>query len=184
MSGIGPKFPTASGGWLVISTVAAMRRFPTGMRVYIAAVLSIGLASTMAGCGSANDKAAVRTAVEEYLDNLGEQNYSAACGFLTQQAQGTDCATRLAKVYADLSSALREDMDDISVNDVSLKGSSATVRDSQIRVEHQRKVTTTKNKKKTTKTTKSYTTLSDVTPGDGFAITKVGSAWKISTGQR
>lgn len=155
-----------------------MRRHPLrtlGIGAALATVL------VLPACGGNSDESKVREAVAEYLDSVGEQDYQDACGFLHADAKsklGGDCAAALQQRYGTLTAEVRDDLDEIDVDDVQLKGSSATVANAEIRVATKSK---TKRKGKT-KTKTSYHTAPDVTGGAGFALKKAGSDWRITTG--
>lgn len=150
----------------------------SGRRVLVAGMVA---AAALLPTGCAGEEAGVRVAVEEYLDEVGDQKYSAACGYLTdglRKKLGGDCAQALGKRYEKLTASQREDLDDVSVDSVDVSGNSAKVRDGEIRIEHEK--TTRKNGKK--KKSYSYSSAPDLTPADGFSLTKSGDAWKISDG--
>jgi hypothetical protein len=140
----------------------------------------------LVGCGS-SDSDQAGTAVEDFLDAVGEQDYATACGFLADSVKGSNCQQKLRQAYSQLTSGTRSDLDDIDVSSATVKGITATVADSAIRVADKTTKTTrtrsggkTRTKKKT-KTT--YHALSqDVTSGSGFTLTKVGKNWRISAG--
>lgn len=147
-------------------------------RVVVAGLVAV-VALLPAGCG--DDKADAREAVEEYLDEVGEQQYGAACGYLTdglRKKLGGDCSRTLATRYERLTATQRDDLDDVSVDSVDVSGNSAKVRDGEVRIEHE---TTTRRKGKKKKST-TYTTAPDLTRGDGYTLVKVGDSWKIDDG--
>lgn len=149
-----------------------------GGRVLVAGMVTAAALLT-AGCGG--DKDGAREAVEEYLDEVGEQKYGAACGYLTdglRKKLGGDCGRALSSRYQRLTASQREDLDDVSVDEVNMSGSSAKVRDGEIRIEHE---TTSRRKGKKKKST-TYTAAPDLTSGDGYTLVKVGDAWKIDAG--
>jgi hypothetical protein len=136
-------------------------------------------------CSGNPDEAAVRTAVTDYLDEVGEANYTAACGFLHAEAKaklGADCAAALQQKYAQLPSDVREDFDEINVDDVTIKGSTATVAAEDVRVEIKSKSKSYRKGKIKSKTKTSYVTAPDVTNGAGFTLKKDGKNWKIAAG--
>lgn len=153
------------------------------MRLGTLGIGAVALATLLAlpACGGNSDEGKVRTAVADYLDEVGEQDYKAACDYLHADAKtklGGDCADKLQQRYSSLPAEIREDLDDIDVDDVELKGSAATVRNDEIRVE-----STSKTRRKgKTKTKTSYRPAPDVTNGTGFTLKKAGSDWRISTG--
>jgi hypothetical protein len=156
-----------------------MRRHP--LRTFGIGAFALATVLVLPACGGTSDESKVREAVSEYLDSVGEKDYSAACDFLHQDAKsklGGDCANALEQRYDGLSGDVREDLDDIDVDDVAINGGSATVANGEIRVEVKSK---TKRKGKT-KTSTSYHPAPDVTGGAGFALKKSGDDWKITTG--
>lgn len=153
------------------------------MRVRTLGIGAVALTALLAlpACGGNSDEAKVRAAVSEYLDEVGEQDYESACGFLHNDAKaklGADCASALQQRYGSLSDDVREELDDIDVDDVSLKGSTATVQKGDIRVETKSKT----RRKGKTKTKTSYHPAPDLTGGAGFTLKKAGSDWRISAG--
>lgn len=154
------------------------------------ALLASGLLAgpTLAACGSSDaEEKAVRSTVVDFLDEVGEQDYATACGFLTGPAAGASCPQALASRYSALSATTRSDLDDIDVDGVTVKGTSASVSDAEIRVAVKHTTTSTSGSKKKRKTKKKTTTTyhglsEDVTSGPGFTLTKAGKTWKISGG--
>ncbi|MFI5959661.1 hypothetical protein [Cryptosporangium sp. NPDC051539] len=143
------------------------------------------VATMLTGCSS-SDEDNVRTALSEYLDEVGEKDYDEACGYVDASAKrklGEDCAPALSKRYANLSSGVRDDLDEIDVDDVDVDGSTATVHDGDLEVTETRK-TTKKDKdgKKKTTTKTSHHAAPDVSSGDGFTLVKSGDHWLVSAG--
>jgi len=156
-----------------------MRRHP--LRTFGIGAAALAIVLVVPACGGNNDESKVRTAVSDYLDEVGEQDYKAACGYLHNDAKsklGGNCETALQQRYTSLSAEARDDLDDIDVDDVQVKGSAATVSNEEIRVESKSKT----RRKGKTKTTTSYHPAPDMTAGAGFALKKAGSDWKISSG--
>ncbi|GAA0273008.1 hypothetical protein [Cryptosporangium japonicum] len=153
--------------------------------VLLAAVAAATMATVLTGCSSSNEDK-VRTALSEYLDEVGEQDYREACGYVDSTAKqklGGDCASALGKRYADLSTDVRDDLDEIDVNDVQVKGSTATVRDGDLEVEETTKTTKKdKNGKKKTTTRTSHHAAPDVSSGSGFTLVKSGENWLVRDG--
>lgn len=153
------------------------------MRVRPLGISALALAALLGlpACGGNNDEAKVRAAISEYLDEVGEQDYTSACGYLHNDATsklGGDCAAKLEQRYSSLSVDVRDDLDDIDVDDVVIKGSMATVANDEIRVE-----STSKSRRKgKTKTRTSYLPAPDLTGGAGFSLKKAGAEWRIATG--
>ncbi|MFG1927596.1 hypothetical protein [Cryptosporangium sp. NPDC048952] len=150
------------------------------------ALLAVAAAATLlTGCSSSNEDK-VRTALSEYLDEVGEQDYKEACDYVDAGAKrklGGDCASALSKRYADLSSGVRDDLDEIDVGTVSVKGSTATVRDGDIDVEETTKTTKKgKDGKKKTTTRTSHHAAPDVSSGSGFTLVKSGDNWLVRDG--
>jgi hypothetical protein len=115
-----------------------MRRHP--LRTLGLGTAALALLAVLPACGGNSDEGKVREAVSEYLDEVGEQDYQGACGYLHNDARsklGGDCAGALKQRYSSLSADVRSDLDDIDVDDVTIKGSTATVQDGEIRVESQ-----------------------------------------------
>ncbi len=155
-----------------------MRRHP--LRTFgIGAALATVL--VLPACGGNSDESKVRETVAEYLDSVGEQDYKGACGHLHADAKsklGGDCAAALQQRYGTLTVEVRDDLDEIDVDDVELKGSSATVANDEIRVESKSKT----RRKGKSKTKTSYRPAPDVTGGAGFGLKKAGSDWRITSG--
>jgi len=153
------------------------------MRVRSVGIGAVALAALLAlpACGGNSDEAKVREAVAEYLDEVGEQDYKAACGFLHDDAKsklGSDCAAGLQQRYGNLSADVREELDDINVDDVVIKGSTATVASDEIEV----KSTSKTRRKGKTRSRTSYHQAPDMTAGAGFSLKKSGSDWRIASG--
>jgi hypothetical protein len=158
-----------------------MRRHP--LRTFGIGAFALATVLVLPACGGTSDESKVREAVSEYLDSVGEKDYSAACDFLHQDAKaklgGTgECANALEKRYDGLSGDVRQDLDDIDVDDVAINGTSATVATGEVRVE----VKTKTKRKGKTKTSTSYHPAPDVTGGAGFALKKSGDNWQIASG--
>ncbi len=154
------------------------------MRVRSLGIGAVALAALLAlpACGGNSDEAKVRAAVADYLDEVGEQNYPAACGFLHNDAKtalGSDCAAGLEKRYSSLSVDVRDDLDEISVDDVALNGSTATVAVDEVEVKSK---STSRSRKGKKKTSTSYLPAPDLTGGKGFTLKKDGKDWRISAG--
>ncbi|GAA3394054.1 hypothetical protein [Cryptosporangium minutisporangium] len=143
------------------------------------------LATLVSGCSTSDDDQ-VRTALAEYLDEVGEQDYREACDLLeasTRQRQGRDCPAALSKRYADLSAAVRSDLDKIQIDRVTVKGSTATITDRNIEVVQTVRTTKKdKNGKKKTTTSTSRHTAPDLSSGNGFTLVKSGDNWLVSDG--
>jgi hypothetical protein len=153
------------------------------MRVRSLGIGAVALAALLAipACGGNSDEAKVRQAVADYLDEVGEQDYKAACGFLHNDAKtklGSDCAAGLEQKYSSLSVDVRDELDEINVDDVVIKGATATVANDEIEV----KSTSKTRRKGKTKSKTSYHQAPDVTGGTGFTLKKAGSDWQIATG--
>ena len=143
------------------------------------------LATLVSGCSNSDDDQ-VRTALSEYLDEVGEQDYKEACDLLDKSAKqklGGECTAALSKRYADLSTTVRSDLDKIDVDRVTVKGSTATVTDRNIEVVQTVKTTKKdKNGKKKTTTSTSRQTAPDVSSGNGFTLVKSGDHWLVRDG--
>jgi hypothetical protein len=153
------------------------------MRVRSLGIGAVALAALLAipACGGNSDEAKVRQAVADYLDEVGEQDYKAACGFLHNDAKtklGSDCASGLQQRYSALSVDVRDELDEINVDDVVIKGTTATVANDEIEV----KSTSKTRRKGKTKSKTSYHQAPDVTGGSGFTLKKAGSDWQITSG--
>jgi hypothetical protein len=153
------------------------------MRVRSLGIGAVALAAllTIPACGGNSDEAKVRQAVADYLDEVGEQDYKAACGFLHNDAKtklGSDCAAGLQQRYSALSVDVRDELDEINVDDVVIKGTTATVANDEIEV----KSTSKTRRKGKTKSKTSYHQAPDVTGGSGFTLKKAGSDWQITSG--
>jgi hypothetical protein len=153
------------------------------MRVRSLGIGALALAALLAvpACGANSDEAKVRQAVSDYLDEVGEADYKAACGYLHSDVTsklGGDCAAALEQRYSSLSVDVREDLDDIDVDDVVVKGSAATVANDEIRVESKSKT----RRKGKSRTSTSYLPAPDLTGGAGFSLKKAGDDWRIATG--
>ncbi len=153
------------------------------MRVRSLGIGAVALAALLAipACGGNSDEAKVRQAVADYLDEVGEQDYKAACGFLHNDAKtklGSDCAAGLEQKYSSLSVDVRDELDEINVDDVVIKGTTATVANDEIEV----KSTSKTRRKGKTKSKTSYHQAPDVTGGTGFTLKKAGSDWQIASG--
>jgi hypothetical protein len=153
------------------------------MRVRSLGIGAVALAALLAipACGGNSDEAKVRQAVADYLDEVGEQDYKAACGFLHNDAKtklGSDCAAGLQQRYSALSVDVRDELDEINVDDVVIKGTTATVANDEIEV----KSTSKTRRKGKTKSKTSYHQAPDVTGGSGFTLKKAGSDWQITSG--
>jgi hypothetical protein len=156
-----------------------MRRHP--LRTLGLGTAALALLVVLPACGGTSDEGKIREAVSEYLDEVGEQDYQGACGYLHGDAKsklGGDCAGALNRRYSSLSVDVRSDLDDIDVDDVTVNGSTATVRDSEIRVESKSKT----RRKGKTGTRTSYSTAPDLTGGAGFTLKKSGDDWRIAGG--
>jgi len=157
------------------------------MTVRVGGFLAAGavLVTMLSGCSSPDEDDA-RTALSEYLDEVGEQDYTEACALLDKSAKqklGGTCASALSKRYATLSAAVRSDLDKIEVDRVAVKGSTATVTDRNIEVvETVRTTKKDKNGKKKTTTSQSRHTAPDVSSGNGFTLVKSGDAWLVRDG--
>ncbi|SHN43993.1 hypothetical protein [Cryptosporangium aurantiacum] len=143
------------------------------------------LATLLAGC-STSDEDNARSALSEFLDEVGEQDYQEACGYLDKSAKqklGADCTAALSNRYADLSATVRSDLDKIQVDRVTVKGSTATVTDRNIEVVQTVRTTKKdKNGKKKTTTSTSRQTAPDVSSGNGFTLVKSGDNWLVRDG--
>ena len=151
------------------------------LRTFGLGAAALAMVLAVPACGGSGDEGKVRAAVSDYLDEVGEQDHQTACGFLHADARsklGGDCATSLKQRYASLSADIREDLDDIDVDDVEIRGGKATVQNSEIRVESKSKT----RRKGKTRTRTTYRTAPDVTGGTGFTLKKAGSDWRIASG--
>jgi hypothetical protein len=160
-----------------------MRR--STLRTFGIGAVAVATLFAVPACGSNNDEDMVQVAVEEYLDAVGEQDYNAACGFLHNDARsklGSDCAGALRQRYGNLTPDVRDNLDDIDVDDVTLKGSTATVASEEVRVASTSKSTSKSKGKKKTKSKTTYFTAPDLTGGAGYTLKKAGEDWKISAG--
>jgi hypothetical protein len=133
-----------------------------------------------------SDEAKVNTEIALYMRDVGDRDYSGACGRLADSLRselGGDCPAVLSQRYGALRTLdplARSHLQDgeLDARKVQITGSTATVADGDLRFEEEK----TSRDAKTGKTnrTVSYDDAPDLTFGAGFRLTKVGDHWKIA----
>jgi hypothetical protein len=133
-----------------------------------------------------SDEAKVNTQLALYMRDVGEGDYSGACGRLADSLKaelGGDCAAVLRQRYGGLktltgSTISRLKEAELDAQKVRVDGSTATVADEDLRFADEE--TSRDSKTGKSNTTVSYDAAPDLTFGDGFRLTKVGDDWKVA----
>jgi hypothetical protein len=137
-----------------------------GTPLLLLAVLALGACSRTGGV-------AVTTVVENYLYDLGNRDYSAACQQLTDALRASlgDCPSALRRRHGNLPVAEYDELRDADVKRVTYHGSTKAQvypQDIVIRQPH--------------KPTKRSIAANHATNGQPLELTKLATAWRISGG--
>jgi hypothetical protein len=150
-----------------------------------AVLVLVGLLA-LAGCGAnSNGTGAAGGVAEDYLHDLANHNWAAACQLLTDQLreQLGDCPAALAKRHSDLPVSDLDELRDATVDHVTYNGSSTTAKvytqDVKVRTSVTVKVNgTPKTRTSTSRSIAAY----HATNGQGLELTKTPAGWRISGG--
>ena len=147
----------------------------------------VGLAAlvTLAGCGTnSNGTGSPGGVAEDYLHDLADRDYSAACQLLTDDLrhQLGDCPSALAKRHGDLPVTALDELRLATVDHVTYRDSTTALvyaKDIKVRVTATVKVNGTPKPRSSAQRS---IAANEATDGHGLELRKTGTGWRISGG--